>query len=126
MAYDTQPAGIDRRRLLKQFGAGTAIAWTAPVLMTVASPAAAASAPCSLYNRAPSPPCPDTATGGCHYTLVNGRCFCWGDVAFNTVQPLCQTDADCGGNGICAPVGSNCGAVGGVACYYPCSPGPKG
>jgi CHRD domain-containing protein len=42
---------ISRRRLIKRLGAGAAVAWTAPVLLSVKTPAFSASPSCHLVTK---------------------------------------------------------------------------
>src|SRR2546425_13375728 len=52
---------IDRRRILKRIGAGAAVAWTAPVITSIAAaPAFAASGPCDCI----SDPCNNVCNPG--------------------------------------------------------------
>jgi CHRD domain-containing protein len=61
--------GISRRQMLQRIGAGAAVAWTAPVLMSVKSPAFAQSPSCHLVAKmdgaqeTPPVPTPGTGTG---------------------------------------------------------------
>jgi CHRD domain len=59
--------GISRRRMIKRIGAGAAVAWTAPVLMTVKTPAFAQSPACHLVTKMDGsqevPPVPTPGTG---------------------------------------------------------------
>ncbi|HEV8421360.1 MAG TPA: hypothetical protein VGR13_08405, partial [Actinomycetota bacterium] len=50
MPLDKSPEEISRRKVLKRIGSGMAIAWTAPVLMTIRSPAFAQSPTCSVFD----------------------------------------------------------------------------
>jgi hypothetical protein len=89
--------GISRRRMLKRIGAGAAVAWTAPILTSIRTPAFAAS-PIGCEGCAPGP---NFCTG--EYTLCAPTCICGlrvqdascvcydipGDCAD------CSTDADC-------------------------------
>lgn len=58
---------ISRRRLIKRIGAGAAVAWTAPVLLSVKVPAYAASPACHLAAKMDgsqeTPPVPTPGTG---------------------------------------------------------------
>jgi hypothetical protein len=44
----SDPSGISRRRMIKRIGAGAAVAWTSPILMSVKVPAFAQSPVCRL------------------------------------------------------------------------------
>lgn len=58
---------ISRRRLIKRLGTGAAVAWTAPVLLSVRTPAFAASPSChnvaKLDGSQETPPNPSPGTG---------------------------------------------------------------
>src|SRR4030081_2374443 len=87
--------GISRRRMLKRIGAGAAIAWTAPILTSVRTPAFAASAgPCA-------PPCGCFCGGQAKVcgTDPNGDCLC-GITTEDTC--FCGSDIGCGANGFCS------------------------
>ncbi|MGH2557363.1 MAG: CHRD domain-containing protein [Actinomycetota bacterium] len=62
--------GISRRRMLKRVGAGAAVAWTAPILMSVRVPAFAQSPVCRLASHMEGeqevPPVPTPGTGTFH------------------------------------------------------------
>lgn len=132
---DERLGQISRRRLLKRFGAGTAVVWSAPVLSSItASPFAQASPTCRPYDcldpgtdlcgrnvpRSRCPVPPDCAEGHCN-VLLDGSCFCNEGHFCNRVgdQPICESDADCGPAGRCAPA-LNCGCVGDRACLAIC------
>jgi hypothetical protein len=125
---------ISRRRMLKRLGAGTAVAWSAPVLMSIKSPAYAQSPGCPVFSCVEqqrcgqTPGCPSNPPGcdpgGC-IRLNGGSCvcadsgFCWD----------CVTDVDCesqfGPGFRCAPVNSDCGCGGNTACFHQCGPGAR-
>ena len=85
---DLGPARISRRKLIQRAGVVGAIAWTAPTVMSMNSPAFAASTPsCAVcttgYQNAPrgcggAGGCSDGSGGYCD-TMVEGPCTC--DVA---------------------------------------------
>jgi hypothetical protein len=120
--------GISRRKMLKRIGAGTAVAWTAPILTSIRTPAFAQSG-----GQCDCPPtscgtdtqfCPPRENNcACAPHHGGGPCLCW---KFATcrfepgVPPICETDADCPQYGPnftkCIDVDPNCGCVGGVAC----------
>jgi len=66
----SDPNAISRRRMIKRIGAGAAVAWTAPVLMSVRVPAFAQSPPCALAAHMEGeqevPPVPTPGTGTFH------------------------------------------------------------
>jgi hypothetical protein len=63
----SDPNAISRRRLIKRLGAGAAVAWSAPVLMSVKVPAFAQSPSCHLVTKMDgsqeTPPNPSPGTG---------------------------------------------------------------
>src|SRR5712691_7885762 len=84
---DQEPDRISRRRLLKQLGAGTAVAWSAPVLTSMRTPVFAQASPiCAPFDcenqllcgnpgaHCPMPPGCERA--GCTM-LVNHSCLCF-------------------------------------------------
>jgi hypothetical protein len=109
----TTGRGISRRSALKKIGAGAAVAWTAPVLMSAVAPAFAAS-----FATAPCPGCCAQACG-CASTCASGSCFCnlttEGDcfcrVGAPACPPSCTTSGDC-------PAGQRC-------LVSTCCPGPN-
>jgi len=102
-------AVISRRRMLKRVGAGAAIAWTAPILTSVRSPAFAASPQCGCPPLTCVPP-PQTCSNGCECNPPHngGPCVC--SVAEFCVPNgnICNTDADCAAFGPPVPPGSKC------------------
>src|SRR5712692_4450936 len=112
---DTYRVGhrISRRRMLKRIGAGAVVAWTAPVLTSIITPAYAQASPTCipLECNGPAIRC-GTGPGcllhpGCRQdqsscvVLVDNSCFCT-DEGFcfaGTAGPVCQTDADCDRHG---------------------------
>src|SRR5438046_3101463 len=90
--------GISRRKMLKRIGAGAAIAWTAPVLTSIRTPAFAAGSPgcpdsCAGGDFGPcSPPSSGCSSGSCEGGLgcfaqhdVEGNCHCFQNVFCNCV-----------------------------------------
>ena len=70
MDSEERQDGISRRRMLKRIGAGAAVAWSAPVLTSLRTPAFAQpyeTCPCD-----PNTPCNVKIDCG-----PGGRCFCW-------------------------------------------------
>jgi hypothetical protein len=125
--------GISRRRMLKRIGAGAAVAWTAPVLTSIRTPAFAAtppSAPCPPGSSCAGDICfgqsicdPNPPPFGCPCAQVVGnesQCFCYQD-------DLCVNRTPCpGGQGDC-PAGQACvhtccdAAIGSPVCWQPCA-----
>src|SRR3989442_1284069 len=89
-------AGISRRRMLKRIGTGAAIAWTAPILTSIRTPAFAYGAcGCPPFNCTNPQTCPNGCFCAPHHN-VGGPCTCWSaGVCLANGQPICNTDADC-------------------------------
>jgi len=104
-SMEEQAAGISRRRMLKRIGAGAAVAWSAPVLTSLRTPAFAQGSPVC------APGCPQCQFGAqCRETCACvgvPDCFCSDLGTCFTDRPICATDADCeqfvGPGGRCAP-----------------------
>jgi hypothetical protein len=117
---------ISRRKVLKRVAAGTAVAWSAPVLTSLASPAFAqdryAACPgCAPFscNFATNPPCGASclclthdATGACVCVGASGVCFAVG------FGDICDTDADCEARGF---AGHRCVELDTASCPH-CDP----
>jgi hypothetical protein len=78
-------AGIPRRTMLRRIGAGAAVAWTAPVLTSVKTPAFAGS---------PPSPCGDQICAACNVQQDCGgapprACNCWRTSEDNGGQCAC-------------------------------------
>jgi hypothetical protein len=83
--------GVSRRRMLKRIGAGAAVAWTAPVLSSIRTPAfAQTSNQCDPGQTCD--PCP--VIQACH---GNSDCQCW------------ASSTDQGGACVCTAFVANCG-----------------
>jgi hypothetical protein len=103
---DENREGISRRRLLKRMGAGVAVAWTAPVVTSLASPAFAQTPSCDPFCLTDpafcgiSAGCPDLGLpcefGGCLPHCESRRCDCF-DCGFidSGGGSICTSDADC-------------------------------
>jgi len=117
---ESPEAGISRRRMLKRIGAGAAVAWTAPILTSIRTPA---------FAQSPSCDCPpfncesgqQLCENGCFCSPHHGGgpCVCWGGGLCSNQAPICATDADCAPFGpdlACGDVDPNCGCAGSVAC----------
>jgi hypothetical protein len=111
--------GISRRRMLKRIGAGAAVAWSAPILTSIRTPAFAQNYGCSPCSACfdGSTPCGDNCF--CSED-VNGDCFC----AFNgpcAGQSNCTTNDDCPGGRCMSVACLGCGGPGvGTQCLDPC------
>jgi hypothetical protein len=121
---------ISRRRMLKRIGAGAAVAWSAPVLTSLSTPAFAQYPPscpepcaacfdgnaqlCGVDSVRPGVPCfcSQTFQGDCVCT-ANDSCGEWG---------TCTTSSDCPSGFVCKPVGcTSCStAPGQMNCARPC------
>jgi len=126
---DVSEDGISRRRMLKRIGAGAAVAWSAPILTSIRTPAFAQPAPEACDPGAPcdlNTPC--NVAIPCHNG--NPLCNCWvlqdrsachcGDLdACSNHQP-CGSNADCPYGQLC--VENCCGTL----CYAPCSSSSSG
>jgi hypothetical protein len=109
--------GISRRRMLKRIGAGAAVAWTAPVLTSMRTPAFAqgyGGCPDSCANGDFGPCSPDQpgcSSGGCTGGLgcfaqhdVEGNCHCAQNI-FCTCVSACNSSSDCGPGQFCTDNG---------------------
>jgi hypothetical protein len=116
--------GISRRRMLKRIGAGAAVAWTAPILTSIRTPAFAQSgeSPCD-----PGAPCdintPCNVAIACHNG--NPLCNCWVNADHNACfcgdLDACSNHQPCGPGNSC-PSGQVCvDNCCGLLCYAPCS-----
>src|SRR5947209_19928944 len=104
---------ISRRSMLKKAGLVGAVAWSAPVLTSLATPAGAAplrgSRKCTTQDRTGGtaachfctpPTCPGTQCGFC-FPTTTGCCFC-------TNNFFCNNVSNCTNRGQCPP-GWECG-----------------
>ena len=122
---------VSRRKIIQRIGAGTALAWSAPVLQSLASPVHAQGASpvpptpcpqgvpcgdsCGNFGLCGSSPCPlDT----CHCSVnTEGNCFCWNNAFCSDIDTCgssseCQPGYECFENTCCGPQGvclPNCG-----------------
>jgi hypothetical protein len=110
--------GISRRRMLKRIGAGAAVAWTAPVLTSIRTPAfaqtgAACPDACNGGDFVPCTPdqpgCPD---GGCTGGLgcfaqhdVEGNCHCFQNIFCSCPPAPCGSSSDCAPGQFCTDNG---------------------
>ena len=116
---------ISRRRILKRIGAGAAVAWTAPILTSIRTPAFAASGPCAgcpPYDCVNPQTCSPTCHCGPHHE--GGGCICFsfpGTCNHGGGAPICATDADCGNpRARCLDANPDCGCNGNVLCAVIC------
>lgn len=129
---DDQSNQISRRKLLKRLGAGTAVVWSAPVLSSITTPAFGQTpADCfptfcgPRYEFCGEPgvacPLPPECSVGICSLLNDNSCLCWDLAVCTCPNPICQSDADCGGGGRCGPTEPDCElCCGRVACFYDC------
>jgi hypothetical protein len=90
-------AGISRRTARKRIGAGAAIAWTAPVLTSLRTPAFAASPACITFDCKDMCPKPSACGPPCAcgpFITVNDDCFC-ANLFLTTMTTVCAKDSDC-------------------------------
>lgn len=128
-------SSISRRRMLKRIGAGAAVAWSAPVLSSIRTPAFAGTPPgcgCPPFNCLS----PETCDNGCFCAPHHGNggpCVCWSSGSCLIGQEICVTDQDCVDQGFgdtCIdidPIG--CPQCGGssTGCVFSCpGSGPRG
>ena len=128
---EEQPVSrISRRKALKRIGAGAAVAWSAPVLSSLRTPAFAAGTP------ACADPCRDDCSDGtisarcgatgpagiCACSVdVTGKCFCWED-DFCDNRPDATTGCPAGQTAV-----STCcdqSGFSGIKCWDPCGTNP--
>jgi hypothetical protein len=105
---------ISRRRMIKRLGAATAVAWTAPVLSTLGTPAFAQGTPCpecapvgstGAQACANQPDCGAEPSGNPCSCLRqrDGTCACHSCVfCDNPAIVACASTADCPAGWLCA------------------------
>src|SRR2546427_9333835 len=96
-----EPKGtVSRRRMLKRIGAGAAVAWTAPILTSIHTPAfaqgSAECASCPPFDCT-NPELCRTVCGCAPHHGDAGGCLCWGPNGNCPVDgpDICATDQDC-------------------------------
>jgi len=121
-------AEISRRRMLKRIGAGAAVAWSAPIITSVQTPAFAASAPacspCAPFDCNNPAFCQEPCFSFC-VERINTQCFCGPAIGWNNPpgDPICAQDSDCaffGQGSVCVMMNPDCNASGNVGCAAPC------
>jgi hypothetical protein len=120
---DISESGISRRRMLKRIGAGAAVAWSAPILTSIKTPAFAQSppnespcdpgAPCSIPCNVAIPCKNGNPLCNCWVRVDGQGCWC-GDLDACVNHTPCSSNADCQANEIC--IENCCGTL----CYKPC------
>jgi hypothetical protein len=122
METEERTEGISRRRMLKRIGAGAAVAWSAPILTSIKTPAFAQASPrCPCDTNMPCNIKIDCGPGGACYCWVNAAgngCFC-GEGNPCTGVP-CDQNNQCPNNPGWACVNNCCG----LQCWPPCG-GPR-
>ncbi|MGH2556488.1 MAG: hypothetical protein ACRDHO_12320 [Actinomycetota bacterium] len=126
---ETLSDGISRRRVLKRIGSGVAIAWTAPILTSIRTPAFAQpyGCDCPPFN-CQSPALCETGCFCAPHHGDGGPCVCFNGGTCDPQNPICNTDADCavfGPGFVCADTDPNCLCAGNVVCVNT-SPCPSG
>src|SRR5919198_2408894 len=117
--------------MLKRIGAGAAIAWTAPVLTSMRTPAFAQSGcgpePCTGCTPLPCTPqnfCQVPCFAFCVQRIDN-CCFCSPAIGWNNPPspPICSSDSDCSffaPGSVCVKLDPCWGGSGNVGCAAPC------
>lgn len=126
MDKDESPQGISRRSALKRIGVAAGIAWTAPIVTSIRTPAFAGSAPTSACSgKGFSCGDPSICGTGSNFLV----CFCVRNAAGAPVCAndmycedvvACSADVDCPSGWICT-ADSCCGSV----CLPPCGEAPS-
>lgn len=104
-------SSLSRRRMLKTVGAGAAVAWTAPALISVGGAVAGASPVCNGGTCGDQEACGDICT--CLLTAEGGG-HCHQPSSCGVLQACTQT-SDCPAGWACA---NSC--CGGLHCIPPC------
>lgn len=120
---DVSEGSISRRKVLKRIGAGAAVAWTAPILTSIRTPAFAQNPPPEECPCDVNMPCNfaidcHNSGGQCNCWVLTDRSGCWCgpfDACSNHLP--CNSNADCAGNERC--IENCCGKL----CYAPCAVG---
>lgn len=116
---------ISRRRMLKRIGAGAVVAWSAPIISSLRTPAFAQyPTVCPETSR-----CPDVIFCGgttclCTATVEGDRNLCQEDFLCGT-RPTCSTSAECQAQGFdfCRAEGTGCCAGSPGLCVNHCGTG---
>jgi hypothetical protein len=124
-SFDVPDSGISRRRMLKRMGAGAAIAWSAPVLTSIRTPAFAQTPTCDSCAGdfcSGQTQCGDQPPFGCFCAQIVGSeptCFCYHDDSCDARTPCPNGQSDC-------PSGQTCvhtccdDFIGSPVCFGPC------
>ena len=123
---EEQPVSrISRRKALKRIGAGAAVAWTAPVLSSLRSPAFASTSPdrctwsCDPFVELSCGRCASGPFCRCNKT-TEGDVFCWDGCTPCGTTPTCTSSSTCPAGYRCIP--DNCCAA--TICLPPCPADP--
>src|SRR5919201_1570240 len=93
--------GISRRRMLKRIGAGAAVAWSAPILTSLKTPAFAATPTCQCSAQQCDVLSPCGINCGCFQNQAGGcACVDLKDGFCASFNP-CNTAADCAPGEVC-------------------------
>jgi len=122
---------ISRRKALKRIGAGAAIAWSAPVLSSVRTPAFATHrydvctghelVDCVASTLCGSPTCPPPFDFCACVSTTGGGSACANQWTCDSIKAGCTSDAECGalvGGSVCVPASGNCCET--AQCAPPC------
>ena len=121
---DVPDGGISRRRALKRIGAGAAIAWSAPILTSLRTPAFAQSptcGPCEGDFCGGQSQCSDAPPLGCFCAQIVGSeptCFCYQDDFCSNRTPCPNGQSDCPSGQTCT---HTCCDDPTPVCFDPCS-----
>jgi hypothetical protein len=117
------PERISRRKALKRVAAGTAVAWSAPVLTSLSTPAFAQRYPpcadCVFFDVCGEtvPVCPSGTACLCELT-VEDECFCSSPNFFCGSTARCTSSSQCPQGWGC--LGQGCCDTGSI-CVPPCA-----
>lgn len=124
---DLSEEGISRRRMLKRIGAGAAVAWSAPVLTSLRTPAFAQASPTCT---SPCAACFDSSAAECGTDPVRGGvCLCSASIEGDCVcgsddtcdeWGLCKSSSDCAPDFVCKPVACHDCSSDLMNCQRPC------
>ena len=115
---------ISRRTILKRIGAGAAVAWSAPILTSIATPAFAQASGGACAGGT-CPPCQfgSPCLSVCACVGIPDTCFC-SDLGECNDVGICQNDQDCipftGPGSKCAPCNFSPDTCKGGSCWAPC------
>jgi hypothetical protein len=120
--------GLSRRDVLKRAAVAGVVAWSAPVISSLRTPAFAQYGGCEAPSCNFGEPCD---CGACAARPVLDPCLCSALGFCTSDTPVCQTDADCEAHFFGVP-GSRCVPCGfdpvccRSSCWNPCDDGGEG